>query len=373
MKCNCYKIPDMEAVFHEGRCYFESALGDVCQVGAQCQKKTPNSECSRDGKCRCEDGYIPNGNNTLCLAIPSGDSAVLPTTAISSTVPSELISGKNISSVASGTNNGDECNDDVQCFRLLGPLSRCSPIKRKCECYVPENLQIRMGHFHDNSVITSGSFKSGKPDSAVEFEQLEASDSSPNLVIVGGRCYLSKYLGQLCKFNKQCSAITENSWCDNGRCECLEETHVRSEDGRKCLKIAQKGLDSVCDEDGQCNRSALGQLSRCNVEKKRCECSNSIMPVVFYRGKCYFHRQLGSSCESNVECQAGSNYLAECNLGRCRCQNGTIRFSAHVCGFNSSSLRNIAPHSFHAVGFYGLMLFQGILMSISFFIFSVTQ
>lgn len=359
----------MDTVFHGGRCYFEAALGDVCQVSAQCQKKTTHSICSRDGKCFCEDGYISNGNNTHCLAIPASDGAVVSTTGV-------LASGTEGSSIPNPTTNNnnnsgsEECMEDSQCFRLLGPLSRCNLIKHKCECYVPENFPLRLPNFHnmhanDNSVIGSVSYSKKsfleRLEGISESEQVDIFDFTPSLVIIGSRCYLSKYLGQLCKFNKQCSAVTENSLCDNGRCECLDETHVRSEDGRKCLKIAQKGLDSTCDEDGQCKRSELGTLSRCNLEKKRCECSNNVMPVVYFKGKCYFHRQLGSSCESTVECQAGSNYLAECHLGRCRCLSGTVQLSQHGCGFNSTVV-NGAHQCLVFSRYYGFMFYSNVFL-----------
>ncbi|CAL8138282.1 unnamed protein product [Orchesella dallaii] len=315
MKCNCYKIPMVDTLFFGGKCYFEASLGDVCQVNAQCQSKTSNSICSRDGKCFCDDGYISNGNNTLCLPIPSSDGAASASGGGPGTDSTNINNNNN--------NSNGECLEDSQCFRVLGPFSRCNAVKQKCECFVPENLHLRRNSSTDL-------FKKGENE-INEVEQLDLDVTS--LVMVGSKCYLGKFLGQPCKFNKQCSAVTENSWCDNGRCECLDETHVRSEDRRKCLKIGLKGLSSACDEDAQCIKSELGPLSRCNLERKKCECSNNIMPVVFFKGKCHFHRQLGSSCESNVECQAGSNYLAECSMGRCRCQNGTMRLSPHVCGF----------------------------------------
>lgn len=369
MKCHCYKIPDMDTVFHGGKCYLEAALGDICQVSAQCQKKTSNSVCNRDGKCICDDGYISNGNNTLCLPIPSSDGAVVTTTAVL-TGPNNIINGGSGSNNDNGNsyNNNNvngECVEDNQCFRLLGPYSRCNIIKHKCECFISENVHLRLAHYHHHHHHHTSDMLTVPTDNSVsaskyEQEQVDWLDYVPNIVMIGSKCYLSRYLGQLCKFNKQCSAVTENSWCDNGRCECLDETHVRSEDGRKCLKIAQKGLDSVCDEAAQCIKSELGPLSRCNLEKKKCECSNNVMPVVYYRGKCYFHRQLGSSCESNVECQAGSNYLAECYLGRCRCQNGTVRLTPHVCGFNSTAssfaCKSIELSAYCAIFYSGIMI-----------------
>lgn len=365
MRCNCYKIPDMDTLFHGGKCYFEAALGDVCFIAAQCQKKTQNAVCSRDGKCFCDEGYIPNGNNTLCFPIPSSDGAAAgkgeeaENGANDGDHGANNDSNNNNSNIHSHSNNG-QCYEDSQCFRVLGPFSRCNIGKQKCECHVSENFYLRLNHHYhhnynhnnyENSVTTAASVTSSKNsfsklDGISDVEQLDLYDHSiPSLVMVGSRCFLGRFIGQTCKFNKQCSAVTENSWCDNGRCECLDETHVRSEDERKCLKIAQKGLDSVCDEDAQCAKSELGPLSRCNLDKKWCECSNNIMPVVYFKGQCFFHRQLGTSCQTNAECQAGSNYLAECSIGRCRCQNGTVRLSPHICGFISPVLGNDAMRS----------------------------
>jgi hypothetical protein len=302
MKCQCYQIPMVPTVFYQGRCYFGAAVGDVCQVSPQCIAKTEHSSCGKDGKCHCDEGYVPNGNQTMCLHIPSSDGSLAVTDA--------------------------ECLEDIQCTRALGHFARCNPLRQKCECIVPYDTANRAKDNETTTISISSSDPLIEPAAA--------------MIIIGSKCHSAKHLGQSCKFNKQCTATTDNSLCYNGLCECRDDSHVPSQDGRKCLAIARKGLNSPCDEDGQCSKSTLGPLSRCNPDKKRCECSN-ILPIVYYDKKCYFHRQLSSPCESDAECKAGGNFFAECVNGRCGCTNGTEPFTDHSCVHSSSGSTLMAP------------------------------
>lgn len=311
-QCQCYQIPMVPTVFYAERCYFGAALGDVCQVSPQCTAKTEYSTCGRNGKCGCIDGYVPNGNQSLCLQIPSADGS-------------------------SSSPGSSDCVEDIQCTKALGHFARCNMLKRRCECFVPHETHGSGRRENETTTFPSST--------TTEFRDHYHDESVTSMVIIGSKCHSAKQLGQSCKFNKQCSATTGNSVCYNGLCECREESHVPSMDGRKCLEIAS-GMDQYCDEDGQCTRS-LGQLSRCNAETKKCECSN-ILPVVYYDKKCYFHRQLGSPCVSDAECKAGGNSFAECFHGRCRCTNGTEPFTDHSCLHSSSRssslvLRNLLP------------------------------
>ena len=284
MQCQCYETPMVPTVFHSGRCYFGASLGDVCQVTAQCLAKTENSVCGTDGKCRCqengENGFVPNSNLTLCLPIVSSDGSA------------------------------SECLENIQCTRALGHFSRCNQELRKCECFSPEGFS--------------------KQSLGSNFTSPDAEVSNNLMVIVGAKCYSTKQLGQPCKYNQQCSALTPFSNCNNGICECEDKTHIVSQDGRKCLEVGKDGLGSACDENQQCTLSILGPLSLCDLETKTCACSN-VLPVVFYNKKCYFHRQLGASCESHEECKAGRNFNAECIHGRCQCENGTQQYTDHSC------------------------------------------
>jgi len=297
MRCQCYQIPMVPTVFHSGRCYFGASLGDVCQVSAQCTATTESSICGSDGKCRCNetDGFVPDSVGVTCLPIVSGDDA-----------------------------STSECLEDIQCTRTLGHFSRCNPKQRKCECFTPE----------DNLQLTE---KDEKP-----------------MVIVGAKCYEAKGIGEICKYNQECAVFTRNSICVNETCQCEPEGYVLAGgvDGKRCLEIGMDGLGSPCEEDVQCTHSILGPLARCDPLMKNCTCSN-ILPVVYYDKACFFHRQLGTPCESNLECKAAGNYFAECIEERCHCRHG-MESAGQSCIPSTSESRSggSIPYS----GFYSLII-----------------
>lgn len=72
---------------------------------------TARLECIK-GRCQCRRGFTINQNGTICLEI---------------------------------ARNGLEsnCNEDVQCWKgLLGRMSECNMITRKCRCYESDNVPI---------------------------------------------------------------------------------------------------------------------------------------------------------------------------------------------------------------------------------------
>ena len=287
MQCECYQIPMVPTVFHQGRCYFGAGLGDVCQVLPQCTSRVPNSICGKDGKCRCQDGYLANELQTACESLPAE-------------VP------------ADGAEAWPECRDNGQC-QGYGHFSRCNTTTGKCECYNPDTNAVVSGRGNQTNHGNNGTSSRGT------------------------KCYSTKYLGQSCKFHKQCSLLTENAVCMNGQCACNESTHAPSQDRRKCLEIAISGLESLCDEDVQCTRSPLGPLSICNPVTNKCQCTAEF-PVVYHPPRCFFLRQLGSTCESDFECREGENSLAECRRGRCDCGGNSTLSTDQGCVLNTERI-----------------------------------
>ncbi|CAG7729913.1 unnamed protein product [Allacma fusca] len=277
MQCECYQIPMVPTVFHQGRCYFGAGLGDLCQVVSQCTSKVRNSVCGKDGKCRCQEGFTVAENHTACVYVPT----LIPPVA------------------ADAESDRPECTDNDDCL-VLGYFSRCNVSRGKCECYNPDTKAVIKEHRGNGNNSSSR----------------------------GNKCYSNKYMGQTCKFHKQCSVVTENAVCYKGMCEC-NETSVANKEGRKCLLIIET-LESPCDEDVQCTRSPLGPLSSCNLGTKRCECTQ-YFPVVYHEPRCYLKRELGASCESNFECQEDSESFAECLRGRCSCGGNSSISKNHTC------------------------------------------
>lgn len=111
------------------------------------------------------------------------------------------------------------------------------------------------------------------------------------------RCYYGESLGDYSQIDGLCSATTPNAISKSGTCQC-RENYVASWDKSRCLPIATQGLNSSCEENVQCEKSALGTLSECNQETMKCQCYQiPMVPTVFYSGRCYFGADLGDVCQ----------------------------------------------------------------------------
>lgn len=129
-KCECYDYHHngrRETVRIGGVCYINKTLGDLCHFHEDCDKPMKGGSYCQfgdyeslgmkyNGSCQCKEGYIWHNPLKRCVEVASKE--------------------------------GDSCFVTVQCKNgTLGPLSRCSEMSAKCECWDWANNAP--GAYHD--------------------------------------------------------------------------------------------------------------------------------------------------------------------------------------------------------------------------------
>ncbi|KAF5301022.1 hypothetical protein FQR65_LT09005 [Abscondita terminalis] len=131
-------------------------------------------------------------------------------------------------------------------------------------------------------------------------------------------------IGTYCSLSSQC--YIENSYCSNGKCECLNQT-IASNDGRRCLKINTE-LNSACEQSSQC----------VNVNAEcidgQCLCPQNMHSV---EGMCYNSAGIESPCQKDeecaltefshcvdMECQCNTEYVYSKTYSKCLLKAGNI-------------------------------------------------
>jgi hypothetical protein len=109
-----------------------------------------------------------------------------------------------------------------------------------------------------------------------------------------------------CSKNEDCSTKFEDSECliNKGNfCQCKKGFMV---DFDKCRPVILD-LTSECAINAQC-ATGLGNLSRCNEEKHKCECydtkGNGKNSTAYIAHTCYIRKALGDPCDLHEECKA---------------------------------------------------------------------
>lgn len=200
------------------------------------------------------------------------------------------------------------CLTHAQCREsIFGPLSRCNDNSR-CECY---------------DSITNG---------------------QKEVVLINRRCQYFQNYGDTCETDHECNGtIPGEAVCDQlgtnpGKKICVcHFDYVWDNKLQECVKIADTGLNFICRSDLQCSHpKALGQLSRCSADSRRCECfdidSNGKLETALHpSGKCLYQRKINETCDNIEECKLGGGPLAICKKAdinnstkTCHCKEGYV-------------------------------------------------
>jgi len=155
-----------------------------------------------------------------------------------------------------------------------------------------------------------------------------------------GTCVYVKKINETCLHSVECEAgAGPNSYCHPGerKCHCLAGS---IEIGGECFEVAKDGLNSPCRESRQCTSSTLGPVSRCGEDSKKCECYDSLNPLLMDNAKyyekngiCYSTKKLDEICTSAEECKASLGERADCRLNQTQGEPvGTMQKSCQCLG-----------------------------------------
>jgi hypothetical protein len=204
--------------------------------------------------------------------------------------------------------NGWACSDDTQCMSSsYGQYSRCNTTTGNefsvCECFDSE--------------------KKGR-----------------KIALYKNVCYLKKELEETCSSHEECNAsIQGEAEClgldmaadRKGVCKCAERYEYEPT-YNECLRLGF--INSPCLSDFQCQHElALGPLSRCRDDIKKCQCWDSLghgqKDTGFSGGRCYYRRGENQTCTQKIECELGYHKNAACmahpsynDENVCQCEEG---------------------------------------------------
>lgn len=137
--------------------------------------------------------------------------------------------------------------------------------------------------------------------------------------------------GYACTKDIECRLSTygKYSHCnmDMDKCECHDPNektvlmdnvcYVTKPAANTRFARGSSGLQG-CSSNGDCQRSRLGELSRCNEATNTCECydtrSNGKQDVAMYNGRCVVKKKLGEFCTDDDQCKAGHHKHAKCDV-----------------------------------------------------------
>ncbi|XP_076231010.1 uncharacterized protein LOC143177106 isoform X2 [Calliopsis andreniformis] len=255
-----------------------------CRYDDDCMK---NAYCWNQEACLCKEDYIVYKNSTHveCLKVANAI--------------------------------GDHCETDVQCRVTFATYSECRHNTCQCSdgshyvegrCYESVGLR-QMCQTHHNCYIKNSYCVTGFCTCTLKYHPNPHNDG----------CIPSVELDEKCSNDYEC--VVENSRCIDV-CLCKVD-HVRSTDGKKCLKAANS-VGEPCQEDSQCQ--LFLRNTKCGLNG-RCSCIENF----HQRGAvCFQNIKLHNWCQTHKECvtetyrDSNSTEVmnVDCINGKCDCASG---------------------------------------------------
>ncbi|KAG4075914.1 hypothetical protein HA402_003740 [Bradysia odoriphaga] len=278
-KCECRPGTVRSQKGNEFGCFVK--IGETCSGIMQNLCVDPHSECSKEEKCRCNNGYIPSNENTRC--------------------------GK----PANGTCFADrDCADTLSCQKTVLTDQAGLCLCRSTEIFddTDDKCRIKAGKRCD---VTD---KKQCADNAICKRSTCTCNRGYGLDEASGLCLGTH--GTVCESNAECLG-SHYFQCSDGICGCDKNHTHYSEATGSCFGNV---TDTVCFNDLNCDQ----QRMYCEPIEKRCTCS-----VGFKEDNRLCYGEHGTGCAVTGDCFAQE--MLTCLEGHCGCNAAFEEWDDNEC------------------------------------------